>query len=522
MDALDALAATFPAGTLSGAPKIRAMEIIDELEPARARPLRRRPSATSTSAATWTLHHHPHLVIADGQAYVQAGAGIVADSDPERETRRPRPRRGRCSRPCACAGDLCPMRSCSSTTTTPSPTTSSSTWASWGPRSGASATTSSPSTEALAQPPDRIVISPGPGNPDQAGISLELIRALARRDRRSSGSASATRPSAGLRRQGGARARAHARQDLGDPPRRPRPLRGLPEPFTATRYHSLVVARGRLPDCLEVRPGPTDGEIMGLRHRTPPPRGRAVPPRDHPDHRRARTCCGTSSPSSEDAAPGHASCAASASREAEACAAMDTIMDGAATPAQIGALLAALACGARPRTRSSGFARAMRARACRSCAADAVDTCGTGGDGAGTFNISTVASWWWPRCGVTVAKHGNRSASGSCGSADVLEALGVTIDAPLEAVQRCLDEIGLGLPLRARLPRLDPPRGGPAPRAGRAHHLQPARPPHQPGAARGAGDGGAPAGAAGLRRPLPRPPGRAARLGGPRRRASTS
>jgi anthranilate phosphoribosyltransferase len=89
-----------------------------------------------------------------------------------------------------------------------------------------------------------------------------------------------------------------------------------------------------------------------------------------------------------------------------------------------------------------GFARAMRARAVPLASRGAVDTCGTGGDGAGTFNISTVASFVVAACGVPVAKHGNRSASGTCGSADVLEALGVRIDAPPATVQRALDEAG--------------------------------------------------------------------------------
>ena len=128
--------------------------------------------------------------------------------------------------------------------------------------------------------------------------------------------------------------------------------------------------------------------------------------------------------------------------EGEAGAAMDAIMDGEATPAQIGALLAALALRGESEDEIVGFARAMRARAVPLVSRGALDTCGTGGDGACTFNISTVASFVVAACGVPVAKHGNRSASGSCGSADVLEALGIAIDAPVEAVQRSLDEAG--------------------------------------------------------------------------------
>jgi anthranilate phosphoribosyltransferase len=128
--------------------------------------------------------------------------------------------------------------------------------------------------------------------------------------------------------------------------------------------------------------------------------------------------------------------------EEEAGAAMGVIMDGEATPAQIGALLAALAVRGETEDEVVGFARTMRARAVPLTSQDAVDTCGTGGDGAGTFNISTVASLVVAACGVPVAKHGNRSASGSCGSADVLEALGVRIDAPPDGVQHCLDEVG--------------------------------------------------------------------------------
>jgi anthranilate phosphoribosyltransferase len=128
--------------------------------------------------------------------------------------------------------------------------------------------------------------------------------------------------------------------------------------------------------------------------------------------------------------------------EQEAGSAMAIIMDGEATPAQIGALLVGMAVRGETEDEIVGFARTMRARAVPLTAKNAVDTCGTGGDGAGTFNISTVASLVVAACGVPVAKHGNRSASGSCGSADVLEALEVRIDAPVEVVQRCLDDVG--------------------------------------------------------------------------------
>jgi anthranilate phosphoribosyltransferase len=128
--------------------------------------------------------------------------------------------------------------------------------------------------------------------------------------------------------------------------------------------------------------------------------------------------------------------------EGDAGSAMATIMDGDATPAQIGALLAVLALRGETEDEVVGFARTMRDRAIAFPAEPAIDTCGTGGDSASTFNISTVASFVVAGCGVKVAKHGNRSASGSCGSADLLEALGVRIDPPLELVRRRFDVVG--------------------------------------------------------------------------------
>jgi anthranilate phosphoribosyltransferase len=131
--------------------------------------------------------------------------------------------------------------------------------------------------------------------------------------------------------------------------------------------------------------------------------------------------------------------------ENEAAAAMEEIMEGRAQPAQIAGLLIALAMkGERP-AEIVGLARTMRARATKLSRSHhpVFDTCGTGGDRAHTFNVSTIAALVIAACGVTVAKHGNRSVSSRCGSADLFEALGVNITADPGVVERCLDEAGI-------------------------------------------------------------------------------
>jgi anthranilate phosphoribosyltransferase len=131
--------------------------------------------------------------------------------------------------------------------------------------------------------------------------------------------------------------------------------------------------------------------------------------------------------------------------EGEAAAAMNEIMEGRAQPAQIAGLLIALAMkGERP-AEVVGLARTMRAKATplSRTYADVFDTCGTGGDRAHTFNVSTVAALVLAACGVRVAKHGNRSVSSRCGSADLFETLGVNIGAAPAVVERCLNEVGV-------------------------------------------------------------------------------
>jgi anthranilate synthase/phosphoribosyltransferase len=296
--------------------------------------------------------------------------------------------------------------------------------------------------DALALKPDRIVISPGPGTPDEAGISLELVRR-------------SPMPLLGVCLGHQALGQAFG----GKVVRAPRLMHGktseirhdgktifagLPDVFTATRYHSLVVAPESVPDCLEVSAWTDGGVVMGLRHRERPLEGVQF----HPES--VLTTAGKDllrnflGLGARVSIKRHLAKVTRGERltEDEAAAAMGSIMDGEATPAQIGALLAAMAARGETEDEVVGFARAMRARAVPLTSKSALDTCGTGGDGAGTFNISTVASFVVAACGVPVVKHGNRSASGTCGSADVLEALGVRIDAPPATVQKALDEAG--------------------------------------------------------------------------------
>ena len=130
---------------------------------------------------------------------------------------------------------------------------------------------------------------------------------------------------------------------------------------------------------------------------------------------------------------------------AQAEGAMASVMAGEVTDAQLAALLAALAVRGETVDEITGFAAGMRAAAVPVAIADgAIDTCGTGGDRSHSFNISTVAAIVAAAAGARVAKHGNRAASSACGSADVLEALGVKIDLGAESVAACVGDIGVG------------------------------------------------------------------------------
>jgi anthranilate phosphoribosyltransferase len=140
--------------------------------------------------------------------------------------------------------------------------------------------------------------------------------------------------------------------------------------------------------------------------------------------------------------------------------AMDVIMSGQATPAQIGAFITALRLKGETIEEITGAARVMRRKATQIGISDSmvaldrddinldletiVDTCGTGGDGTNTFNVSTTTAFVVAGCGLRVAKHGNRSVSSLCGSADVIESLGVNLDVAPQVVEECLSQVGIG------------------------------------------------------------------------------
>jgi anthranilate phosphoribosyltransferase len=141
----------------------------------------------------------------------------------------------------------------------------------------------------------------------------------------------------------------------------------------------------------------------------------------------------------------------------EAAAAMEAIMSGAATNAQIAAFLTALRMKGETVEELIGFAQVMRQKAVRIRVHDVevagltgtdremlIDTCGTGGDATGTFNVSTATAFVVAGAGLKVAKHGNRSVSSMCGSADVVETLGINLELTPQKVARCIEEVGIG------------------------------------------------------------------------------
>lgn len=346
--------------------------------------------------------------------------------------------------------------------------------------------------------PRAVVISPGPGTPQDAGISLELIRALGHRipilgvclGHQAIGEAFGARVVSAPRLMHGKTSAIFFNGS--------RLFAGLQNPFEACRYHSLIIERETVPDCLEVTAVTDRDEIMGIRHTKYPIEGVQFHPESiltrggkrilqnflemtdefHgagsevrqpslPDSKSASlsTACKRKRPKKSAAmslkevymlreAIKKATRGEDLTRE-EMELAMDEVMTGKATAAQIGSFLTALKMKGETVAEITGAATVMRRNAVRVPVQDngtpLLDTCGTGGDGLGTFNISTTVAFIIAAVGVRVAKHGNRSVSSSCGSADVLKELGADLDQRPEIVGQCIDETGFGFLFAPRL-----------------------------------------------------------------------
>lgn len=287
--------------------------------------------------------------------------------------------------------------------------------------------------------PEKIIFSPGPGNPDSAGVTLDAIRAFAGKvplygiclGHQAIAQAFGARITRAKRLMHGKASRiSHDGKGL---------FAGMPQDFEAMRYHSLAVDRDSLPDCLEVSAVAEDGEIMGLRHKSLPVESLQYHPESigTPEgERQLRNLLGIGIRDAEMTAA-----------EVRSYRLFETLMSGRMSERELALLLIDGKDAPVSADELTGAARAMREAGVRINLADipdAVDIVGTGGDGFSTFNVSTCAAFIAAGAGVTVAKHGNVAATSKCGSADVLAALGLNLEAAPEQVENSIRKVGVG------------------------------------------------------------------------------
>ncbi|MGB8953381.1 MAG: bifunctional anthranilate synthase component II/anthranilate phosphoribosyltransferase [Candidatus Aminicenantales bacterium] len=297
--------------------------------------------------------------------------------------------------------------------------------------------------------PSQIIISPGPGRPESAGTAVEIVRHFKGKI-----------PILGIclghqcigQAFGGEIVRApelfhgksseiyHDGNGI---------FSGIKNPFRAIRYHSLVIKKASLPEELEISAWTDEGDIMGIRHKMYSLEGVQFHPESIGTESGLDLLANFLSPRPNPSLIQSAIrkvYAGSDLDEGEAEKVMGEITSGRATAAQMASFLTALGVKGESVSELTGFARVMRRKAVQIAKPKGrivVDTCGTGGDASGTFNISTCAAFIAAGAGVSVAKHGNRSVTSRCGSADLLEALGINITAPSEVMEKALEEIGI-------------------------------------------------------------------------------
>jgi len=297
--------------------------------------------------------------------------------------------------------------------------------------------------------PTHIIISPGPGRPEKAGEIVAVVRRFTGLipilgiclGHQAIGVAFGGRivPAVDIF-HGKASTISHDGKGC---------FNGLQNPLTAIRYHSLAIEKISLPPDLEITAVSGDGEIMGVRHKMYNVEGLQFHPESigtvlgkemlHNFIVRKREKPTVRTSLKRVYSGGRLT-------EEEARSVMEDITTGNATPAQIAGILTALSMRGESVPELTGFARVMREKAtaiAKPVGKEVVDTCGTGGDTSGTFNISTIAALVAAGSGVTIAKHGNRSVTSRCGSADVLEALGVNMAAYPEVVSDALARVGI-------------------------------------------------------------------------------
>lgn len=310
--------------------------------------------------------------------------------------------------------------------------------------------------------PEAIIISPGPCYPAQAGISEEVIRTFSGRV-----------PILGVclghqaiaESFGGkivqAEKQLHGKQtDVKIDTTSPL-FAGLPSSIPAARYHSLIVEKSSLPECLKIISEDADGQIMGLKHKEHATYGMQF----HPES--IMTDSGmtilanflriagiqpamAAAPAIPDAKKTELKPLIAKAVEGEhltqeeARRAVDIIMSDRATNAQTAALLTAMRMNVENANEITGCAMGMREKMTTvPHEQEVLEIVGTGGDLANSFNISTTSGFVIAACGQAVAKHGNRSVSSKSGAADVLEALGVKIASTPEKASACIDETGI-------------------------------------------------------------------------------
>ncbi|UCF97475.1 MAG: bifunctional anthranilate synthase component II/anthranilate phosphoribosyltransferase [Spirochaetaceae bacterium] len=306
--------------------------------------------------------------------------------------------------------------------------------------------------EAEKLKPDYLVISPGPCTPQEAGNSVEMIRHFA-------GKVPILGVCLGHQAVGaafGAEVVQAPRLMHGKPSDILHDSRtifsSLPPVFSAVRYHSLIVEPNSLPDTLEVSAWTAEGEVMALRHREFEVEGVQFHPESVATAVGRRIIQNFLQRVKEGPAIDMKRAVAKLVKgedlnRGEMTTIMRILMDGEATAAQTGAFLTALSIKGETVEEISAATQVMRDKAIHvpiPPGFKVVDTCGTGGDGAHTFNISTAAALIASGAGIPIAKHGNRSVSSRCGSADVLQELGVNTGINAGKMAHCINQAGIG------------------------------------------------------------------------------